>query len=151
MGNEIGASIDLAGLDLALGLAFIRLGCFLGGCCYGRPARWGVLYRSEQLTVVRGWRTFSCGPVPSGRVVPIQLFEAAFSASAFAVLVAWRTHVPSAQGRVLLAFMVAYGIWRFVSDFWRGTSVRPRWAGLSEAQWVSTAVAAVSAFGLVVT
>ncbi|NJN86544.1 MAG: prolipoprotein diacylglyceryl transferase [Leptolyngbyaceae cyanobacterium SL_7_1] len=51
LGNAIAPSMDLAALDLALGVAFIRVGCFLGGCCYGRPAVWGVKYQEAQSTV----------------------------------------------------------------------------------------------------
>lgn len=135
LGNGLVSSLDLAGLELPLGVAFIRVGCFLGGCCYGVPARWGVLYDADVLVTARGCRTFTPGDRPSGRVVPMQLFEAAFNAVAFVALVAW-----APRGRVLVLYLLAYGVWRFVSDFWRRASARPRRAGLSEAQWVSVGV-----------
>jgi phosphatidylglycerol---prolipoprotein diacylglyceryl transferase len=148
-GNDLAPSLDLAGLDLALGLSFIRIGCFFGGCCYGRPARWGVLYLPEHLKDVRGCRSFNCGPVPHGRVIPIQLFESAVNAAMFAALLIWRTHSPSSHGHVLQAYLIGYAVWRFGSDFWRAVSVRPHWAGLSEAQWYAMAVCALMVVVLV--
>jgi prolipoprotein diacylglyceryltransferase len=149
VGNDLRASLDLAGLDLALGLSFIRIGCFLGGCCYGRPARWGTLYPPELLRDVRGCRNYTSGPVPRGRVIPIQLFESAFNAFLFAALLVWRLQSPSSHGRILQAYLLAYAAWRFGSDFWRPVSVRPRWAGLSQAQCYSIAVSAVAIVALV--
>lgn len=140
LGNGIVSSLDLAGLELPLGLAFIRVGCFLGGCCYGVPARWGVLYGDDVLVAARGCRTFTPGDKPPGRVVPMQLFEAAFNVAMFAALVTW-----APRGRALVLYLLGYGVWRFVSDFWRRASARPRRAGLSEAQWVSLAVVYASA------
>jgi phosphatidylglycerol---prolipoprotein diacylglyceryl transferase len=149
VGNDLAPSLDLAGLDLALGLSFIRIGCFFGGCCYGRPARWGVLYTPEHLKDVRGCRNYTSGPVPHGRVIPIQLFESAVNAAMFAALLIWRMHSPSSRGRVLPAYLIGYAVWRFGSDFWRAVSVRPRWAGLSQAQWYAMAVCAVMVVALI--
>jgi phosphatidylglycerol:prolipoprotein diacylglycerol transferase len=137
LGNGVRSSLDLAGLDLPLGLAFIRVGCFLGGCCYGVPARWGVRYTRDVLRDARGCRRFTPGDEPSERVLPMQLFEAAFNAVAFVALVVW-----APRGLVLPLYLAGYGVWRFVSDFWRVSSARPRRAGLSEAQWASLLVLA---------
>ncbi|MBN8613919.1 MAG: prolipoprotein diacylglyceryl transferase [Deltaproteobacteria bacterium] len=143
LGNDILASLDLAALDLALGATFIRVGCFLGGCCYGRVARWGVAYPSRLLVPVRGCRTYTPGEMPAGRVIPIQLFESAFNACAFVALLAWsREGAPS--GHLLPGYLGAYGLWRLVSDFWRASSARPRRMGLSEAQWASLVVVVVA-------
>ena len=84
-----GDVVDMAGLGLPLGLSCIRVGCFLSGCCYGRPFTRGVLYPASLLKPVTGWRSFTPGAVPSGRVFPIQLLESWVNALAFAVLLAW--------------------------------------------------------------
>jgi phosphatidylglycerol:prolipoprotein diacylglycerol transferase len=148
LGNDLAASLDLAGLDLALGAAFIRVGCFLGGCCYGRPVRWGVAYREEFLRPVRGCRTYAPGPVPGKRVLPIQLLDSAVQALSFGVLMCWLLNDPRAQGRVLAGYFLIYGCWRLVGDFWREASARPRRAGLSEAQWASLVVVAAAVTAL---
>jgi prolipoprotein diacylglyceryltransferase len=145
LGNAIAPSMDLAALDLALGVAFIRVGCFLGGCCYGRPAVWGVKYQEEQLVQVRGCRTYTPGPLPLEPVIPMQLFESAFNLVLFIALLVWGLLAPEqSDGNVLPVYFLAYGCWRFTSDFWREVSARPRRAGLSEAQWVSVIVVMVS-------
>ncbi|MHB1344793.1 MAG: prolipoprotein diacylglyceryl transferase family protein [Thermoleophilia bacterium] len=37
---------DIGGVGLGLGIAIYRVGCFLQGCCYGRPTDlpWGVRF-----------------------------------------------------------------------------------------------------------
>lgn len=145
LGNAIAPAMDLAALDLALGVAFIRVGCFLGGCCYGRPAVWGVKYHEAQLVQVRGCRTYTPGPLPLEPVIPMQLFESAFNFVLFVALLVWGLLAPEqADGKVLLVYFLAYGCWRLISDFWREVSARPRRAGFSEAQWVSAIVVMVS-------
>lgn len=144
VGNDLSASLDLAGLDLALGAAFIRVGCFVGGCCYGRAWKGGVLYPAALLTPVRGCRTYDPGDVPDGRVIPIQLAEAAFNAASFACLLVLAAN-DRARGLILPLYLLGYGAWRFAADFLRTSSARPRRAGLSEAQWVSLVVVAVMA------
>jgi phosphatidylglycerol---prolipoprotein diacylglyceryl transferase len=145
LGNAIAPAMDLAALDLALGVAFIRVGCFLGGCCYGRPVAWGVKYQEVQLVTVRGCRTYTPSPLPLAPVIPMQLFESAFNLVLFIALLVWGLLAPEqANGKVLLVYFLAYGCWRFISDFWRDVSARPRRAGFSEAQWVSVIVVMVS-------
>lgn len=148
-GNAIAPAMDLAALDLALGVAFIRVGCFLGGCCYGRPALWGVTYQEAQLVQVRGCRTYTPSPLPLEPVIPIQLFESAFNLILFIILLVWGLLAPEPScGKVLPVYFLSYGCWRFISDFWRDVSVRPRRAGLSEAQWVSVMVVITSILSL---
>lgn len=145
LGNAIAPSMDLAALDLSLGVAFIRVGCFLGGCCYGRPAGWGVKYQEPLLVQVRGCRTYTPGLLPLEPVIPMQLFESAFNLVVFIALLVWGLIAPEqSDGKVLLVYFLAYGGWRFTSDFWREVSARPRRAGLSEAQWLSVIVVMAS-------
>ena len=145
LGNAISPAMDLAALDLALGVAFIRVGCFLGGCCYGRPVAWGVTYQEAQLVPVRGCRTYTPGPLPLEPVIPMQLFESVFNLVLFIALLVWGILAPEPScGKVLPVYFLAYGCWRFISDFWRDVSARPRRAGLSEAQWVSVMVVMAS-------
>jgi prolipoprotein diacylglyceryltransferase len=43
-------------------------------------------------------------------------------------------------GKILPMYLAGYCAFRFIADFWRRSSVRPRIAGLSEAQVVSCGV-----------
>ena len=108
---------------LPLGHAFGRIGCFLGGCCYGLPcdAPWGV--------------DFSAAGI-AGRMFPIQLVEAFLNLLLAAALTAY---AKKAQNRwnILIAYMGAYGILRFSLEFFRGDLARGMGGGLSTSQWIS--------------
>ena len=108
------AFADLAAPGLALGHALGRVGCFLLGCCHGRPTRmpWGVRFEDTP---------FFAGPVGTP-LHPVQLYEAAFELSLMAVLLfcLWqRPHPP--EGRALLIWCAGYGLFRLAAElFWRG-------------------------------
>ncbi len=87
---------DLAGLALPLGLAIGRIGCFLNGCCYGKPTRlpWGVTF-----------------PSVSFKVHPTQLYE-----SLYALLI-FRYRI--GRGNVFLTFLLSYTFFRFLNEFLR--------------------------------
>lgn len=83
--------------------AFGRIGCFFAGCCYGREtdSALGVHFKYV-----------------SGNRLPTQLFEAAFLFLLFAVLtllvLKWKCPY------TLSVYLVAYGIFRFIIEFFRG-------------------------------
>lgn len=54
-GNSMLALLDAAGFCMPLGEAICRLGCYVYGCCWGRPttSRFGVVYTSPHSKVVR--------------------------------------------------------------------------------------------------
>ena len=65
--------MDLAGLCVPLALAFGRVGCFLNGCCYGKPTTlpWGVVFPTAAPLVARH---------------PTQLYELVLDLGLFAFL-----------------------------------------------------------------
>lgn len=134
LGGSLAAAADLAGLALPLGLMFLRLGCFVGGCCYGRPSPVGVWYDRDTIRIVDGFRRFTPGPWPGKRVLPTQLLEAVFHAATFVVLAP--PAFAATDGTTLPRFLAAYAAWRLISDPLRGHRHRPLRAGLSEAQWI---------------
>ncbi len=93
---------NLLAAPIALGLAIGRIGCFLGGCCYGTPTAlpWGV--------------DFGDG-VPRH---PTQLYEAAFALVALVALRVLRGRV-STPGRLFGGLMIAYFAFRFAEEFLR--------------------------------
>jgi phosphatidylglycerol:prolipoprotein diacylglycerol transferase len=99
-----------------------RLGCFLNGCCYGKPtAAW-------------------CGVVFPGQphaVLPTQLFEAIGLLGIYAALRALqRRGALALRGRVTGWYLLAYGALRFVLEFLRGD--QPPWRmGLTLQQFIS--------------
>ena len=107
---------------LALGHAIGRLGCFLNGCCYGRPTeRWcGVLF-----------------PGHAEAVLPTQLFEATGLFLLYLVLRRLqRPVVLRRHGLIFGSYLVLYGILRFGIEFLRGDQP-VWWAGLTLQQLVS--------------
>ena len=64
--------------SFALAQAFGRIGCFLGGCCYGRPAKFlGVSYPEGSLPYIHH------GSTP---LIPVQLYESAYLLITFVIL-----------------------------------------------------------------
>ena len=110
---------------VALAHAFGRIGCFLGGCCYGAPAPgWlGVVYPVGSDAYVH------CGAQP---LYPTQLFEAALNFLLFWMMVRWT----SFQFRPTVYFM-GYGIGRFLVEFLRADARGELLPGLSPSQWFS--------------
>ena len=110
---------------LALGHAIGRLGCFLNGCCFGKPTD--------------AW----CGVVFPGqgvRVYPTQLFESAGLFLLYAVLRSLQRPVMLARpGRLLGWYLLCYGGLRFGIEFFRGDQA-VWWAGLTLQQGISLGV-----------
>ena len=110
---------DLFALALAAGEAIGRWGCFLAGCCYGKPTEnsWGVWQHDA-------WRH------------PTQVYLSLCAALTYGILVRFeRTNPPEnalffLQGSLLCAY-------RFAVEFWREGSTP--YAGLDLAQWAAFA------------
>jgi phosphatidylglycerol---prolipoprotein diacylglyceryl transferase len=122
-----------------------RIGCFLGGCCYGKPSTNGVLYpRTIFESTSHGCRRFSPSPDPGSRVFPIQLVEAAAQAALFGILATMVWQFPITAGSIFWLYLSIYAGVRFILDFYRTTSARPRYWRLSEAQLICVGILAVS-------
>jgi prolipoprotein diacylglyceryltransferase len=129
--------VDVTAIALLVFLACGRVGCFLVGCCHGRPHDWGVRYTAEH--VDEGFPAHLAG-VP---VVPVPLLEAGAdlviaAVAASGVLGGWRSGVPTAVAVLLYA-----GV-RVLLEQWRGDP-RHGVLGLSTGQWSSAAAAVVVA------
>ncbi len=118
--------------SIVLGLCFLgfsgRLGCFLAGCCYGRPTTlpWGVAFPPGSEAAKR----WGAG-VP---VHPAQLYEAA-AFIGFAGLYFWIRRRRSFAGQTFLWVLVAYSATRFGNEFFRGDP-RTELGGLTAPQWL---------------
>ncbi len=100
------------GLALAQGLG--RIGCFLGGCCWGRPTDsfLGVTFTSELAHKITG--------VPLHiRLHPTQLYEAALVLLSIPFLLHLRKS-KSFHGQVMLSYVIFYAVARFFIEFLRG-------------------------------
>jgi prolipoprotein diacylglyceryltransferase len=137
--------LDLMGPMLGLIQAFGRLGCFMAGCCHGRPYRWGVRY--GQVHAEHGFEHELVGV----RLFPIQAVES-LCLFAIAASGAARALSGASAGSALATYLVGYAAIRFLLEFARGDDARPHFFGFSEAQWtavvVMTATAAAEVAGV---
>lgn len=118
MGLPTGKVADAVGLTLPLSLAVARVGCFLNGCCGGRPSGlpWAVTF-----------------PGSSTPVHPTQLYELALDLALFLILLGLRKRVARDWDLFLLA-VGGYGLVRFLVEFFRyhpQASARPFFQGVS--------------------
>jgi phosphatidylglycerol:prolipoprotein diacylglycerol transferase len=88
-----------------------RVGCFLNGCCYGKPSSlpWAV--------------AFPFNGVPRH---PTQLYEMGALLTLFFILKALERKKLKA-GTLFLIYGLSYGIWRFGVEFLRGDSTGVLW------------------------
>jgi phosphatidylglycerol:prolipoprotein diacylglycerol transferase len=112
--------LDLVAVYIALGHAIGRVGCFLNGCCYGKPADWGIYF-----------------PVWQERLQPTQLYMVAGQLAIFMIL---RGIVPLKRypGQVFVWYLLLSSLERFLVEFARAD--HELYAGLSIFQYVSLAI-----------
>ena len=125
---EPGLVADCAAPSIALFHMFGRIGCFLGGCCYGVEWEHGVTFTNSLIESANG--------VPR---VPVQLYEAGLELALFLVLslLLVKNRLP---GKLLAVYLIVYSAGRFTLEFWRGDDYRGFLFGLSTSQLISIAV-----------
>jgi len=109
------ATGDPYAIALPLGQGLGRIGCFIGGCCFGAPMADGVRH-------------------------PAQLYEAFFDFAIAGTLFALRKE-PRAPGVLFRIYLLAYAVVRFGVDFFRGDE-KQVFGPLSYAQWFCLACGA---------
>jgi phosphatidylglycerol:prolipoprotein diacylglycerol transferase len=113
---------DLAAPGIMLGLVFGRLGCFLNGCCYGKPTTsWlGVVFprggAAWHQQVDQQLITSAQAALP---VHPTQLYEAFACFVIFVLLYYVVRPRRRAFGDVFAAMLILYGIGRSLVEIWR--------------------------------
>ncbi len=112
---------------LPFSLAIGRVGCFIEGCCAGRP--WsGPWALPDDQGVLRH---------------PAQLYELFFQLAMGAVLV-FLLRRNKMRGRLFALYLVVYGLFRFATELVRDTPVMPSW-GVSRYQLLALAMIALGA------
>jgi len=143
--------MDVLITALPLGHVFGRIGCFLAGCCYGRPldpdGPFGFLgVRFPKGIEIGGdviggqaWdEHVGAGLLPSTAdfslpVIPTQLIESSANLIIFAVLLFLWTR-RKFHGQIFLSYLILYGVERFLVEFLRGDTGRGFFLGLSTSQ-----------------
>lgn len=111
-GLSIAMVLDSGGLAVPVSLAVARVGCFLNGCCFGKPTSvpWGVTFpKSTQLAM---------GMPLNQPLHPTQLYEILFDIAIFLVLLAVYGRFRY-RGMIMLSFVMLYAVARFILEFFR--------------------------------
>jgi prolipoprotein diacylglyceryltransferase len=139
--------LDRAVPLLGLCYGFVRTGCFLAGCDYGRITS-GALGVRVPAGSPAALEHASLGWVPRGApslpVHPTQLYEAAVGIVACLIAMRFVLRGPR-DGRAFATWTAVYAVGRFFVEFLRGDGSRGVYAGLGSAQWVSIVLLAVIA------
>ena len=128
---------DLVMPEIAIAQGIGRIGCFLAGCCYGRPTDsfLGVVFPEGSLA-------------PSGvKLLPTQLFMSAGDLLIALVLILF-ARKNKVDGNVGAGYLILYGAGRFAIEFLRNDS-RGNVGALSTSQFISIFIVAAG-IGLVV-
>lgn len=138
LGQPILPYLDVTILGIGMFLVCGRVGCFMVGCCHGRPSRWGVSYREEHAAA--GFTHCFVGV----RLFPIQLVESFW---VLCIVIVGTVFVLRGYpaGTALAWYVVAYDLGRFCFEFVRGDTDRPYYRDFSQAQWISV----ILLFGIV--
>ncbi len=109
-GLSFWAAADLWAPGVALGQAIGRIGCFMAGCCYGKPTEmpWGIVFSHPR----------SLAPLHIS-LHPTQLYSSLSGLIIFLVLVILhaRDHF---KGQVILWFLILHSTGRLVIERFRG-------------------------------
>ena len=117
--------------------AFGRIGCFLGGCCYGVESDFGFIApHNDLLPGFGGVRRF-----------PISLVECVFNLLVFALLL-YLYKKQKFSGKMIYVYMLIYPVGRFIFEFFRGDAIRGIYFGLSTSQWISIVLFIIGIIGV---
>ena len=119
------AFADILAPAVPLFHTFGRIGCFLGGCCYGVESDFGFVFEHSLVEAANGVRRF-----------PVQLVEAGFNLLLFVAL-AWLLKKGLCKGKLFYLYLLSYSVGRFVLEFWRGDAYRGILFGVSTSQLIS--------------
>lgn len=113
---------------LALGHGIGRIGCFLAGCCYGKPTDffWGVYLHDHYRH-------------------PTQLIEAL----GLLILGLYLFYSKKSPKFLLGIYLSLYGVLRFYVETLRGDLVRGQWGALTPSEWISCSLVISGAYLLI--
>jgi len=116
---------DVVAPSFTLGLALTRIGCFLNGCCFGKPCRlpWGMVFPPDSP---------AGSTLPGLKLHPTQLYSSLFDWVLLGVLLVL-DRKKRFDGFIFSIFFIGYGLFRFGIDFVRyyESSVQVRVLGIA--------------------
>jgi phosphatidylglycerol:prolipoprotein diacylglycerol transferase len=108
---------DTLCLPVAFGLALTRIGCFMAGCCWGKPGGgpWAVVFSHPEAIT----------PDKHIPLHPVQLYHSLSNLLIFIILftlfIKFRTRP---RGFLFTLFMLLYPLGRFITEYFRGDAAR---------------------------
>ena len=117
--------LDTVAVNIPLFHFFGRIGCFLGGCCYGIPSKIGFTYTDSPIPEANGLSRF-----------PVQLLEASFNLALFFLLNHF-LNTGRFKNKLINCYLILYATGRFFIEFLRGDAYRGMWLFLSTSQMIS--------------
>lgn len=123
--ESFGGYADIYAAGVPLFHCFGRIGCFLGGCCYGIESDFGFTFHNSLIEQANGVNRF-----------PVQLFEAGFNLILFFVF--WTMmNRGILKNRLFIVYLAVYAVGRFILEFFRGDTYRGFLFGLSTSQIIA--------------
>ena len=105
--------------------SFGRIGCFMAGCCYGKPydGPFAVVFPENSYAL------------PGVKLFPIQLVESAGLMVIALLLILLRFRFQFYH--TIEFYFITYGIFRFVLEYFRYDEIRGSWGAFTTSQWIS--------------
>lgn len=122
---DLDTSMDALGAVAPLFHGFCRIGCFLGGCCYGIESSFGFVMHDSPAPDANGVTRF-----------PVQLLEVVLNFALFALLFVLLCK-GKFRGNITKLYFIIYGVIRFSDEFLRGDVYRGFWGPFSTSQWIA--------------
>ncbi|MDD2362083.1 MAG: prolipoprotein diacylglyceryl transferase [Oscillospiraceae bacterium] len=128
---------DIIACSIPLMHAFGRIGCFLGGCCYGIESKFGFTYHNSLIESANHIRRF-----------PVQLLEALLNLILFLMLYIFMKR-GFFKGKMIYIYLIIYPIIRFLLEFLRGDRIRGFILSLSTSQIISVGIILIVSLSLI--
>lgn len=122
--------LDILAITTLIVHAIGRIGCFFGGCCYGRPTNGflGIVFKNSNNIAV----------------YPIQLFEALVLLTIMTGLLIYKKH-QKFSGQIFLLYLTLYAVSRIILENFRGDARVYLFNGLmSQAQTIALLLIIIS-------
>ncbi len=121
--------MNIYAVSVPLFHVFGRIGCFLGGCCYGIESEFGfTVHNNTYVPDINGVSRF-----------PVALLESALNLIIFFILLYMFKKIGENRSLIHL-YLFLYSIVRFSTEFLRGDEIRGIWGPFSTSQWISLAL-----------
>lgn len=130
---------DIYAVLVPLFHTFGRIGCFLGGCCYGIESSFGFTVQNNTINP----------SINDVNRLPIQLIESGCNFLIF-LFIYYLFKKSFMSGRLIYVYMLIYPVVRFILEFFRGDEIRGFLFGLSTSQWISIVLFAIASIYLIV-